>query len=57
MNELDIADDVYPVDNISVKKQAFKEFIIKNFMQSITNIENSNISPNKNKLIFNNFLK
>ena len=24
MNELDIADDVYPVDNISVKKQAFK---------------------------------
>ena len=25
MNELDIADDVYPVDNISVKKQAFKE--------------------------------
>ena len=27
MNELDIADDVYPVDNISVKKQAFKDGI------------------------------
>ena len=31
MNELDIADDVYPVDNISVKKQAFKDGIRDGF--------------------------
>lgn len=32
MNELDIADDVYQVDNISVKKQAFKDGIRDGFL-------------------------